>query len=82
MAYWLFKSEPNAWSWADQVKEGKGGGNIDAEPFARIVGGIGMRLAHDLNDADDALLIDRMRSAPSAPFSSRPSGKPCATQRL
>ncbi len=22
MAYWLFKSEPNAWSWDDQVKEG------------------------------------------------------------
>ncbi len=22
MAYWLFKSEPGAWSWADQVKEG------------------------------------------------------------
>jgi len=22
MAYWLFKSEPNTWSWADQVKKG------------------------------------------------------------
>jgi predicted RNA-binding protein with PUA-like domain len=22
MAYWLFKSEPGAWSWDDQVKEG------------------------------------------------------------
>ena len=23
MAYWLFKSEPGAWSWDDQVKEGE-----------------------------------------------------------
>ena len=23
MKYWLLKSEPNAWSWNDQVKEGK-----------------------------------------------------------
>jgi len=22
MAYWLFKSEPGAWSWDDQVKKG------------------------------------------------------------
>ena len=29
MAYWLFKSEPSAWSWADQVKEGKGGAEWD-----------------------------------------------------
>ncbi|MGX1096730.1 EVE domain-containing protein [Amorphus sp. MBR-141] len=25
MAYWLFKSEPNTWSWDDQVKKGKKG---------------------------------------------------------
>jgi predicted RNA-binding protein with PUA-like domain len=25
MAYWLFKSEPEAWSWDQQVKEGKAG---------------------------------------------------------
>ncbi|MGX1306761.1 putative RNA-binding protein with PUA-like domain [Amorphus suaedae] len=25
MAYWLFKSEPNTWSWDDQVKKGKEG---------------------------------------------------------
>jgi predicted RNA-binding protein with PUA-like domain len=25
MAYWLFKSEPETWSWNDQVKRGKGG---------------------------------------------------------
>jgi predicted RNA-binding protein with PUA-like domain len=25
MAYWLFKSEPGAWSWDDQVKAGKSG---------------------------------------------------------
>ena len=25
MAYWLFKSEPDAWSWDDQVKAGKAG---------------------------------------------------------
>jgi predicted RNA-binding protein with PUA-like domain len=25
MAYWLFKSEPDTWSWADQVKRGKRG---------------------------------------------------------
>jgi predicted RNA-binding protein with PUA-like domain len=25
MAYWLFKSEPGAWSWDDQVKAGKAG---------------------------------------------------------
>ena len=24
MAYWLLKSEPNAWSWEDQLKEGVG----------------------------------------------------------
>jgi predicted RNA-binding protein with PUA-like domain len=26
MAYWLFKSEPNAWSWEQQKATGKGGG--------------------------------------------------------
>ena len=25
MAFWLFKSEPEAWSWDEQVKEGKAG---------------------------------------------------------
>jgi predicted RNA-binding protein with PUA-like domain len=25
MAYWLFKTEPDAWSWDEQVKAGKGG---------------------------------------------------------
>ena len=25
MAYWLFKSEPNTWSWDDQVKKGDAG---------------------------------------------------------
>lgn len=25
MAYWLFKSEPNTWSWDDQVKKGEEG---------------------------------------------------------
>lgn len=25
MAYWLFKSEPSAWSWADQVRAGPKG---------------------------------------------------------
>lgn len=25
MAYWLFKSEPETWSWDDQVKAGKSG---------------------------------------------------------
>ena len=25
MAYWLFKSEPGAWSWDNQVKKGKAG---------------------------------------------------------
>jgi predicted RNA-binding protein with PUA-like domain len=25
MAYWLFKSEPETWSWSDQVKRGKSG---------------------------------------------------------
>ena len=25
MAFWLFKSEPEAWSWTDQVKRGKRG---------------------------------------------------------
>ena len=29
MAYWLFKSEPNTWSWEDQVKEGKDGAEWD-----------------------------------------------------
>lgn len=29
MAYWLFKSEPNAWSWDDQVKKGKQGEEWD-----------------------------------------------------
>ena len=29
MAYWLFKSEPGAWSWDDQVKEGKTGAEWD-----------------------------------------------------
>jgi len=29
MAYWLFKSEPGAWSWDDQVKKGKAGEGWD-----------------------------------------------------
>ncbi len=29
MAYWLFKSEPGAWSWEDQVKEGAKGAEWD-----------------------------------------------------
>ncbi len=29
MAYWLFKSEPNAWSWEDQKKVGKKGDEWD-----------------------------------------------------
>lgn len=29
MAYWLFKSEPNAWSWDDQVSEGESGAEWD-----------------------------------------------------
>ncbi len=29
MAYWLFKSEPGAWSWDDQVKRGKKGEHWD-----------------------------------------------------
>lgn len=29
MAYWLFKSEPGAWSWDDQVKEGDKGAGWD-----------------------------------------------------
>ncbi len=29
MAYWLFKSEPGAWSWDDQVAEGAAGAEWD-----------------------------------------------------
>ncbi len=29
MAYWLFKSEPETWSWDMQVKKGKGGQEWD-----------------------------------------------------
>jgi len=29
MAYWLFKSEPGAWSWDDQVKAGRKGEHWD-----------------------------------------------------
>jgi predicted RNA-binding protein with PUA-like domain len=29
MAYWLFKSEPDTWSWAMQMKKGKGGQEWD-----------------------------------------------------
>ena len=29
MAYWLFKSEPNTWSWDDQVGEGAAGQEWD-----------------------------------------------------
>lgn len=29
MKYWLFKSEPNTWSWEDQLKEGKKGTTWD-----------------------------------------------------
>ena len=29
MAYWLFKSEPNAWSWDDQVAKGEAGEEWD-----------------------------------------------------
>ncbi len=29
MAYWLFKSEPNAWSWEDQVARGAAGEEWD-----------------------------------------------------
>ena len=29
MAYWLFKSEPNTWSWNDQIKVGPSGTEWD-----------------------------------------------------
>lgn len=29
MQYWLFKSEPNTWSWADQVAKGEAGEEWD-----------------------------------------------------
>lgn len=29
MAYWLFKTEPGTWSWDDQVRAGKKGGQWD-----------------------------------------------------
>ena len=29
MAYWLMKSEPGAWSWAQQVKAGAKGDRLD-----------------------------------------------------
>lgn len=29
MAYWLYKSEPDTWSWDDQVKKGKSGQEWD-----------------------------------------------------
>lgn len=29
MAYWLFKSEPETWSWDDQVRKGKSGQSWD-----------------------------------------------------
>ena len=29
MAFWLFKSEPNTWSWEDQVKAGEAGDTWD-----------------------------------------------------
>lgn len=29
MAYWLFKSEPNTWSWSDQVAKGEAGEEWD-----------------------------------------------------
>ncbi|WP_193187704.1 EVE domain-containing protein [Nisaea sediminum] len=29
MAYWLFKSEPNTWSWDDQVRKGAAGEGWD-----------------------------------------------------
>lgn len=29
MAYWLFKSEPNTWGWADQVAKGEAGEEWD-----------------------------------------------------
>ena len=29
MAFWLFKSEPNTWGWADQLKRGKKGEHWD-----------------------------------------------------
>ncbi len=28
MAYWLMKSEPGAWSWEDQVKDGVAEGYV------------------------------------------------------
>jgi predicted RNA-binding protein with PUA-like domain len=29
MAYWLFKSEPESWSWSDQIAKGKAGQEWD-----------------------------------------------------
>ena len=28
MRYWLFKSEPSTWSWADQLAKGAAGGEV------------------------------------------------------
>ena len=43
MAYWLFKSEPKTWSWADQVKKGDeseewdGVRNYQARNYMRVM---------------------------------------------
>ncbi len=57
MAYWLFKSEPNTWSWEDQVKKGKKGEewdgvrNYQARNFMRAmeVGDLGF-FYHSVNE--------------------------------
>ncbi len=57
MAYWLFKTEPNTWSWEDQVKKGKKGEewdgvrNYQARNFMRAmeVGDLGF-FYHSVNE--------------------------------
>ena len=37
MNYWLFKSEPSSWSWADQLKKGAKGEGWDGNQGAGLV---------------------------------------------
>ena len=78
MAYWLFKSEPGAWSWDDQVKDGvaewDGVRNYQADNNMKAmkVGDLGF-FYHSVNEKQIVGIVEVVKEA--YPDPSDPSGR-------
>ncbi|MFP3921050.1 MAG: EVE domain-containing protein [Dichotomicrobium sp.] len=80
MAYWLFKSEPGAWSWDDQVAAGKAGAEWDGvrnhqaknQMLAMKKGDLGF-FYHSVNEKQIVGIVEVVAEA--HPDSTDPEGK-------